>query len=115
MSTLSKSSFGFGFFQHCRIGENSVEITPPFLFGPGCFFSGQRETVTIRKQFLGFTTSEMVLPLSSVFLQVRLEHFRQGPSGDPWGYAQPQSASTGMILELRGPLDLRIKISNDEL
>jgi len=54
------------FFRFCRVSEDTVEITPPILFGCGFVFDWIRQKVFISRQFLGIRGSKIEIPFSDI-------------------------------------------------
>ncbi len=54
------------YFRFCRVSDDTVEITPPILFGCGFVFDRIGQKVSISRRFLGIHGSHIEIPFSDI-------------------------------------------------
>ena len=58
-------------FRFCRVSDDTVEITPPILFGRSFVFDRIRQKVLISRRFLGIHGSNIEIPFSDISSQLQ--------------------------------------------
>ena len=71
MGSVESYQIWIPYFRFCRVSEDTVEITPPILFGCGFVFDRIRQKVLISRRFLGIRGSNIEIPFSDISCQLQ--------------------------------------------
>ena len=71
MGSVESYQIWIPYLRFCRVSEDTVEITPPILFGRGFVFDRVRQKVLVSRRFLGIRGSNIEVPFSDTSCQLQ--------------------------------------------